>query len=163
MLVVRGSLRIRQFPFVSSWMSIFLVFFTVFQTISTSSALCRIFASLDKYLSSSISCVANFKLNFLILFLIQWAQTAFVHYIAVLIIMTSKHFWLLQSTWHQIWVTYLWCIANCSHWNHCIWSQEVWEHKCLVLKNGMLFYRFMVEWVFLLHKMTIKGLITVIS
>ena len=30
--------------------------------------------------------------------LVQWAQTAFVHDIAVLIIMTSKHFWLLQST-----------------------------------------------------------------
>ena len=27
---------------------------------------------------------------------IQWAQTAFVHDLAVLIIMTSKHFWLLQ-------------------------------------------------------------------
>ena len=28
---------------------------------------------------------------------IQWAHTKMVHGIAVLIIMTSKHFWLLQS------------------------------------------------------------------
>ena len=62
-----------------------------------------------------------------------------------LIIMTSKHFWLLQSTWHQTRVTYLWCIANCSHWNHHIWSQELWEHKFLVLKKVLLFYRSMLR------------------
>ena len=63
----------------------------------------------------------------------------------VLIIMTSKPFWLLQSPWHHIRVTYLWCIANCSHWNHCIWSQELWEHKFLVLKKVLLFYRSMLR------------------
>ena len=63
----------------------------------------------------------------------------------LLIIMTSKHFWLLQSIWHQTRVTYLWCIANCSHWNHCMWSQELWEHKFLVLKKVLLFYRSMLR------------------
>ena len=62
-----------------------------------------------------------------------------------LIIMTSKPFWLLQSPWHHIRVTYLWCIANCSHWNHCIWSQELWEHKFLVLRKVLLFYRSMLR------------------
>ena len=78
------------------------------------------------------------------------------------IIRTSKHFWLLQCIWHQTRVTYPWCITLCSHWNHCIWSQEFWDHKFLVLENGLIFYRFMVEWFFLLHKMTIKGLIAII-
>ena len=96
-------------------------------------------------------------------FLIQWAPTKMVHDIGVLIIMTSKNFWQLQCIWHQTRVTYLWCITDCSHWNHCIWSQELWEHNFLVLKNGLLFYRSMAEWVFLLHKMTIKGLIAVIN
>ena len=81
----------------------------------------------------------------------------------VLIIRTSRHFWLLKCIWHQTRVTYPWCFTTCSHWNHCIWSQELWEHKFLVLKNGLLFYRSMAEWVFLLHKMTIKGLIAVIN
>ena len=62
-----------------------------------------------------------------------------------LIIMTSKPIWLLQSPWHQTRVTYLWCIANCSHWNHHIWSQELWEHKFLVLKKVLLFYRSMLR------------------
>ena len=69
----------------------------------------------------------------------------------VLLIMTSKHFWLLQCIWHQTRVTYPWCTTTCSYWNHCIWSQELWEHKFLVFKNGLLFYRFMVEWVSFLH------------
>ena len=79
------------------------------------------------------------------------------------IIRTSKHFWLLQCIWHQTMVIYPWCITTCSHWNHCIWSQELWEHKFLVFKNGLLFYRFMVEWVSFLHKMTFKGLIAIIN
>ena len=74
-------------------------------------------------------------------------------------IRTSKHFWLLQCIWHQTMVIYPWCSTTCSHWNHCIWSWELWEHKFLVLKNGLLFYRFMVEWVSFLHKMTNKGVI----
>ena len=78
------------------------------------------------------------------------------------VIRTSKPFWLLQYIWHQTMVIYPWCITTCSHWNHFIWSQELWEHKFLVFKNGLLFYRFMVEWVSFLHKMVIKGLITVI-
>ena len=77
------------------------------------------------------------------------------------VIRTSKHFWLLQCIWHQTMVIYPWCITTCSHWNHCIWSQELWEHKFLVFKNGLLFYRFMVEWVSFLHKMTLKGLIAI--
>ena len=74
------------------------------------------------------------------------------------IIRTSKHFWLIQCIWHQTRVTYLWCTTTCTHNNHCIWSQELWEHKFLVLKNGLLFCRSMVEWVCLLHKMIIKDL-----
>ena len=31
------------------------------------------------------------------------------------------------------------------HWNHCIWSQELWEHKFLVLKKVLLFYRSMLR------------------
>ena len=58
---------------------------------------------------------------------IQWVLTKMVYDIAVLIIMTFKHFWLFQCLWHQPRVTYPWCIANCSHWNHCIWSQDLWE------------------------------------
>ena len=65
--------------------------------------------------------------------LIQWAHTTFVHDIAVLINMTSKHFLLLQSIWHQTRVTFLWCITNCSHWNNCIWSQDLWELKLNLL------------------------------
>ena len=75
------------------------------------------------------------------------------------VIRTSKHFWLLQYIWDQTMVIYPWCITTCSHWNHCIWSQELWEYKFLVFKNGLIFYRFVVEWVSFLHKMTIKGLI----
>ena len=60
-------------------------------------------------------------------------------------IMSSKHFWLLQCILHQTIVTYAWCIANCSHWNYCIWLQELWEHKLLVLKKFLLFYRSMLR------------------
>ena len=63
----------------------------------------------------------------------------------VLIIRTSKHFWLLQCIWHLTRVTYPWFITNCSHWNHCIWSQELWEHKFLDLKKVLLFYRSMLR------------------
>ena len=45
------------------------------------------------------------------------------------IMRTSKHFWLLQYIWHQTMVIYPWSITTCSHWNHCLWSQELWEHK----------------------------------
>ena len=83
---------------------------------------------------------------------LKWCMTF------VPIIRTSKPFWLLQCIWHQTRVTYLWCTTTCSHQNHCIWSQELWEHKFLVLKNGLLFCRSMVEWVCLLHKMIIKDL-----
>ena len=40
-------------------------------------------------------------------FIIQWAHTKIVHDIVVLIIMTSKHFWLLQCIGHKTRVTYL--------------------------------------------------------
>ena len=50
------------------------------------------------------------------------------------VIRSSKHFWLLQCIWHQTMVIYSWSITICSHWNHCLWSQELWEHKFLVLK-----------------------------
>ena len=88
---------------------------------------------------------------------IKWCMTF------VPIIRTSKPFWLFQCIWQHSRVTYPWCTTNCSYQNHCIWSQELWEHNILVLKNSLLFYRFMVEWVFLFHKMIIKGLITVIN
>ena len=47
--------------------------------------------------------------------------------IFVLIILTSKYFWLLQCLWHKTRVTFSWCITTCSHWNHYIWSQDLWE------------------------------------
>ena len=90
-------------------------------------------------------------------------RTLLLYIIYVLIIRTSKHFWLLQFIGHQTRVKYLWYITTCSYWNHCILSQELLERKFLVLKNGLIFYRFLVEWVFLLHKMTIKGLIAIIN
>ena len=37
--------------------------------------------------------------------------------------------------------------TTCSHWNHCKWSKTEWEQKCLLLKNCLRFWRFMVEWV----------------
>ena len=70
---------------------------------------------------------------------LKWCMTF------VLIIRTSKHFWLLQCIWHLTRVTYPWFITNCSHWNHCIWSQELWEHKFLDLKKVLLFYRSMLR------------------
>ena len=70
---------------------------------------------------------------------LKWCMTF------VPIIRTFKHFWLLQWIWHQTRVTYPWRITYCSNWNHCIWSQELWEHKFLVLKNSLLFYRSLVE------------------
>ena len=63
----------------------------------------------------------------------------------VLMIMTSKHFWLLQCIYHQTRVTYPWFITTCSHWNHFIWSQELCEHKFLVSKKVLLFYRSMLR------------------
>ena len=81
----------------------------------------------------------------------------------VAIIRTSKHFWLLQCIWNKTRVTYPWSITTFSHWNHFVWSQKLWEHKFMVFKNGLTFYRFMVEWVFLLHKITIKGLKAIIK
>ena len=59
---------------------------------------------------------------------LKWCMTF------VPIIRTSKHFWLLQCIWLQTRVTYPWCTTTCSHWNHCILSQELWEDKFLVLK-----------------------------
>ena len=53
------------------------------------------------------------------------------------IIMTSKHFWLLQWIWDQTKVTYSWCTTTCSHWNHCIWSLELWEQEFLVLEKSL--------------------------
>ena len=70
---------------------------------------------------------------------LKWCMTF------VVIIWSSKHFWLLQCIWHLTRVTYPWFITNCSHWNHCIWSQELWEHKFLDLKKVLLFYRSMLR------------------
>ena len=78
-------------------------------------------------------------------YLIYSGHTLKLYITFVPVIRTSKHFWPLQCIWHQTMVIYPWCITTCSHWNHCIWSQELWEHKFLVFKNGLLFYRFMVD------------------
>ena len=43
--------------------------------------------------------------------------------------MTYKSFCLFQCIWLPSRVTYPWCIANWSHWNHCIWSQDHKEHN----------------------------------
>ena len=80
-----------------------------------------------------------------IIFLLYSGRRLLLCMTFVLIIRTSKHFWLLQCIWHLTRVTYPWFITNCSHWNHCIWSQELWEHKFLDLKKVLLFYRSMLR------------------
>ena len=64
-----------------------------------------------------------------------------------LLIITSKPFWLLPSPWHHIRVTYLWCKANYSHWNHCTWygHRSSGNTNFWFLKKVLLFYRSMLR------------------
>ena len=60
----------------------------------------------------------------------------------------SKPFWLLQCIWQPCMVPYPSIITNCSHWNPCIWSQDSWKHKFLLVKKVMVFFSFIMGWYF---------------
>ena len=74
-----------------------------------------------------------------ILKMLQWAPTKMMHDI-----WSYNHdFWAFLAGQMHMTSKYK-CIANCSHRNHWIWSQELWEPKILVLKTFLLFYSSMV-------------------
>ena len=70
---------------------------------------------------------------------IQWVPGKSVHNLFGFS-MTFKSFCLFQCIWLPTRVTYPWCIANWSHWNQCIWSQDPREHKFLSFKKSLVFY-----------------------
>ena len=58
---------------------------------------------------------------------------------------TSKPFCLLKHNGQQSRISNLTYLSNLTHWNCCLWSQDPWEHKSLLVKSDCLLIELMLS------------------